>query len=384
MHAKRLEALQEISKAALIGNGLSLSRLALGTERPIALKHRIKCVDRLLGNLHLQAERIDLYRALARQWLAGLPQLLIVVDWSPLSPDLRWQWLRASVVVDGRSITVYEEVHPRRQLAAYAVHQQFLRHLAYVLPGTRKPPIIITDAGFRGTWFKLVAGMGWTWVGRVRNRDFVKQDAGGWFAAKQLYAKACAVALDLGLFDAVRSNPLRCRLVLFKRTAQGRKRRYASGKVQDNTPARKMARRQREPWLLSCSPNLSHLSAQAVVAIYAQRMRIEQQFRDSKNVCLGMGLSRSRSTGVARLQALLLIEHIAGMAKRLIGETAMACQLALQFMSTRRRRREISVMTLAERVIASHSLIDLPSPWRALRRLREQVCAAILGPYHAL
>jgi hypothetical protein len=68
----------------------------------------VKCVDRLLANPHLKSERIDTYRALAHEWLSGLPQLLIVVDWSSLTADLKWHWLRASVVVDGRSITLYK------------------------------------------------------------------------------------------------------------------------------------------------------------------------------------------------------------------------------------------------------------------------------------
>jgi hypothetical protein len=48
----------------------------------------------------------DSYKALTGHWLYALPQLLIVLGWSPLSVDLCWHLLRASVVVDGRSITL--------------------------------------------------------------------------------------------------------------------------------------------------------------------------------------------------------------------------------------------------------------------------------------
>src|SRR4051812_8734549 len=87
MHSARHKVLEDISQAAFRGAPLSLSRLALGAQRQTKLRHRIKCVDRLLGNLNLDRERIDLYRALAHQWLAGLPQLMIVVDWSSLTAD---------------------------------------------------------------------------------------------------------------------------------------------------------------------------------------------------------------------------------------------------------------------------------------------------------
>ena len=108
-------------------------------------------------------------------------------------------------------------------------------------------------------------------------------------------------------------------------------------------------------------------------------MRIEQQFRDTKNVTLGMGLSHNRSAGATRLQTLLLIAHIAQLALRLIGEAAKARQLELQFMSTGRKdRAEISVMTLARRLIASPALLrQLGDPWRHLLTLREQVANAI-------
>jgi Transposase DDE domain len=171
MHAARWQALRDVAASAVGGRALTLTALALGTDRVTSVRHRVKCVDRLLANHHLENERIDAYRALAHEWLSGLPQLLIVVDWSSLTADLKWHWLRASVVVEGRSITLYEEVHARQDLAARAVHRQFIKRLATLVPATTRPPIILTDAGFRAPWFRLVAAQGWYWVGRTRNRD---------------------------------------------------------------------------------------------------------------------------------------------------------------------------------------------------------------------
>jgi Transposase DDE domain len=379
MHAARWQALRDVAVSAVGGRALTLTALALGAERVTSVRHRVKCVDRLLANHHLENERIDAYRALAHEWLSGLPQLLIVVDWSSLTADLKWHWLRASVVVEGRSITLYEEVHARQDLAARAVHRQFIKRLATLLPATTRPPIILTDAGFRAPWFRLVAAQGWYWVGRTRNRDFVRRPHGPWIAAKSLYAQASAVAQDLGVYEAVRSQPLVCCFALVKHKPAGRKRRYPSGKVTNNSSARKIAQRYREPWLISYSPALAHLGASAIVKLYAQRMTIEQQFRDTKNVALGMGLSQSKSRCPSRLQALLLIAHIAQMAKRLIGEAAKAQQLELQLMSNNTRSRiTISVMTLATRVIERADLLrEVTDPWAHLQTLRRQAIEAI-------
>jgi hypothetical protein len=107
------------------------------------------------------------------------------------------------------------------------------------------------------------------------------------------------------------------------------------------------------------------------VKLYAQRMRIEQQFRDTKNLALGMGLSQSKSRGQQRLQALLFIAHIAQLAKRLIGEAAKAKQLELQLMSNNAKNRNtISVMTLATRIIERPDLLhEITNPWNQLQTL---------------
>ncbi len=115
---------------------------------------------------------------------------------------------------------------------------------------------------------------------------------------------------DLGLFDTTSSKPNRSRLVRVKRLPTARKHRYASGKERRDSQSKKVAAAAREPWLLACSPGLAHLSAEAIVSIYAQRMKIEQSFRDTKNERLGLGLTRSLSHGQRRLSTFLLIGHI--------------------------------------------------------------------------
>jgi Transposase DDE domain len=118
-------------------------------------------------------------------------------------------------------------------------------------------------------------------------------------------------------------------------------------------------------------PGLSHLSADAIVALYAQRMRIEQSFRDTKNETLGLGLSASRSRSGKRLDILLLIGHLTGWLMRLIGECAQQQQMQFQFGSVHRQsHKEISAPTLARRVIAAGAL------W--LRRLRPNEAISIL------
>jgi len=112
------------------------------------------------------------------------------------------------------------------------------------------------------------------------------------------------------------------------------------------------------------------------VRLYAQRMRIEQSFRDTKNLCFGHGLHTTRSRARERLQMLLLIGHLAAFVQRPIGEAAKVRQLQLSFMATHRGTRpEVCRLTLARRILLSMSpfdWLDRLMPWAAIPPLRAQ------------
>lgn len=372
IHKKRLTSLCAATDAAVSGAALTLSDLGRGLAGQVSMKHNIKRVDRLLGNEALHQELPQLYQALAQQHLAHLKHPVILVDWSDLTTDRRWQVLRASLALEGRSVTLYEQVHPQRSAGTLRVHRQFLSGLASMLaPGC--VPILVTDAGFRAAWFKLVNRMGWHWIGRIRNRDMVRRVGGQtWHGCKNCYASATKTPRCLGRFDYVRSNPVPCRLVIVKRRRKGRHKRSVFGQPVRSHHSLKNARRQREPWLLAVSPELEHLSANAVVNVYAKRMQIEEEFRDLKNERFGLGLSANRSRRNRRLSVLLLIACLASFLLRLIGEIAHAHHIERQCQSnTRRSRPVLSLLTLARQLIRKRAFdFSIFEYLAALRRLR--------------
>ena len=98
----------------------------------------------------------------------------------------------------------------------------------------------------------------------------------------------------------------------------------------------------------------AHLSAQAIVAIYAQRMQIEQAFRDTKNARFGLGLSNSASRTPARLAVLALIASLAEFVLRLIGQCAINHHLQYDLQLTNRKKRpEISVIRVGRLLVES-------------------------------
>lgn len=151
-------------------------------------KHKIKRVDRLLGNHRLSSERHANYGWIAGLVLGRCRHPAIIVDWSDIDTGKKLFLLRAAVSVGGRALPVYEEVHGRYHHRDDTT--RFLHRLAELLPKGCKP-IIVTDAGFKTPWFRTVEELGWYYVGRVRSRDYVRfPDTADWVPAKSLYAKA--------------------------------------------------------------------------------------------------------------------------------------------------------------------------------------------------
>lgn len=360
IHAKRLTSLLAAVDAVVKGSRLTLSDMGRGLSGPVAVKHNIKRIDRLLGNSALHSEVPKLYEVLVRQGLQGMPTPLIVIDWSDLTADRHWQLLRASVAIEGRSMTLYEQVHPQSRATSPRVHKAFLARLATMLP-TGCVPILITDAGFRSVWFRLVNRMGWSWIGRIRNRDMISpENSDAWVGCKTLYQLATTQAQSLGQYNYVRQHPIACRLVLIKHPHQKRHHKSRLGKRVHSSRSLKNARSQREPWLLAASPKLNHLNSQAIVAVYAQRMQIEESFRDLKSEQFGLGFSTNRSTQKNRLNVLLLVANLALFVLRLIGEVGKEKQMEFKFQSnTRRSRPVLSVINLALQLV-KHGMAAFP------------------------
>ena len=320
LHLARLNALMAAVEAGLTGASVSITTLGRAVAGPTFIKHKIKRMDRLAGNRHLKSERKALYGVMTQFLLKSLPLPLIIVDWSPLTDDQSQQLLRASLPVGGRSITLYEEVHPESKLGNRRVQHQFLAHLQELLP-QHVTPIIVADSGFRTPFFREVDRLGWHWIGRIRNRDFISfnDTPEEWFAAKSLYAKATSKAKLLGSANWVRSNPLAGELVTFYRPAKGRKHLTTKKKTAKSKQSRQQAKREKEPWLLVVSPSLQAYSAVRVVNYYRARMQIEEGFRDTKSSHYGLDLARESRIKTDRRANLLLIAAIIIFALWLVG-----------------------------------------------------------------
>jgi hypothetical protein len=251
IHAARLVVLTEAVKSVLKGAPVSITCMGRALTGSAYIKHKIKRMDRLVGNVHLYQERRAIYGILIGWLLHGIKQPLILVDWSDLNQDRDQQLLRASLPVGGRALTLYEEVHPLCHLGNRQIQHRFLQTLRGLLP-MACCPIVVADSGFRVPFFEEVTRLGWHWVGRIRNRDHIALDdhSGHWISAKSLYVYAKVKPRYLGKALWVRRNPLAGHLVLLKQQTKGRIDKTVCGNRSRAGRSRRQANRENEPWLL--------------------------------------------------------------------------------------------------------------------------------------
>jgi hypothetical protein len=324
MHARRRHVLLQALQALIDGRRLTMTDLSRSWPGATFSHAPLKAVDRLLSNPHVHRSILPLSRAMSA-WLLNSPSPVLVVDWVDLRRDGCWCALRAAVPAGGRTVTVYERIYPIKRINSPIAEREFLALLAQVIPdGVR--PVVVTDAGFRGGWFRAVAGHGWDYIGRVRNNVKVNNSAdAGWRACATLHAGAGRRAEDLGAYRIVQSAPVSCRLIRVRRQRKQRDQLTRAGQPQQGTVARRARKSAREPWLLATSlpPERSH--AAQVVSIYGKRMQIEESFRDLKSHRFGMGFEDSQTRDERRLSVLLLLNMLAGFAAWLLGIALKRC-----------------------------------------------------------
>ena len=317
IHKTRLISLTHAVTGLLASEVLQLTAIGRHLMSECSDKHAIKRVDRLLGNNGLVNERADLYKWQAHKLMGRKKHPLILLDYSDVNAQRTHFILRAAVALKGRSLVVYEEVHDRENYAPY--WRKFLATLAALLP-TGCEPVIVTDAGFRGPWRKAFADLGWYYVIRQRNRDFVcSSSEDSWHSCKALYQYASKTPKYLGEFLINRSEPDCVNVCIVHHPAKNRKKMTSTGMLAKSKHSNKNAAREREPWLLITNLNKTKNIAKKVVDIYATRMQIEESFRDLKSYRYGFSFRGNRCCDIRRLQALLLIAALASFTTWLMG-----------------------------------------------------------------
>lgn len=377
IHAVRLKTLFTFVQSGLKDQRVTVTYLGRGLKEQsiTSKKHDIKRADRLCGNAHLHAERLNFYSHIT-QWLIGSkPHPIVLVDWSPIEGNEFFQVIRASIPMGGRALTLYEKTHSESELNSNKAHQLFLDDLAQCLPEGCQP-IIVADAIFRFPWFKAVEKKGWYWLGRVRGNVLLSDDKKNWCSCRHWLSKATGKARSLGEIFYSKSTVFSCQGFSFKGKAKGRQKVKKRGGKSRCTTDKYQQEKAKEPWLL-----VGHLPVrlerrpEKVIKIYKTRMQIEENFRDTKSARLGLSLEYARSKSPERYDNLLLIAALILLVLWCIGYAA--CQQGFQKMlqaNSISKRNVLSIIFVGREVIGdSRYNIDEKSIITVVKKLPELV-----------
>jgi hypothetical protein len=373
-HAKRSEAVVRTVSAVVRGGRLALT--SLGRSRPgtAHVKHQIKAVDRLLGNRHLSGERDGIYRAMAKALLRGKVRPVISIDWSDIQTGRQWVMLKAAIPAGGRAVTLYERVFPISRYNSPGANREFLASLRSVLPEACRP-ILVTDAAFRGPWFREVESYGWDWISRVRaNCKYYKSDSKRWCWTRSLYPEATTRPRFVGrvALGRNRSHQVGLYLVRERKVRMGRPPNRRGPRRANHDAYR---RSHREPWLLASSLAHGQYGARRITKLYATRMQIEETFRDLKGHRWGFGLCYARCNQASRLQVLLLIAALATLLSWLVGLAARSRGLDRQLQAnTERQRTVLSAFFVGRELLRRQAdVVPEAAVARAFATLRAQI-----------
>ena len=294
LHAKRIDSLAGATLGVMTAASLAVAMIghALAQARGLVTKHAVKQVDRLLSN-----DGIDVWDSFAR-WvphqIGGRRDILVAMDWTAFDRDDQATLVLSLVTGHGRAapllwLSVWkDELKKQRN----DFEDACLRRLADLVPSGCRVTIL-ADRGFDDQ--KLVAfldTLGFGYVIRFRGNIHVTAADGQSKPAAEWVGKGG------------RARTLRDARV----TAKGQ----PVGAV-----VCVHAKGMKEPWCLASSARDAPVAM--LVRHYAERWTIEPQFRDTKDLQFGMGLSATRIGEPMRRDRLLLISAFATALLTLLG-----------------------------------------------------------------
>lgn len=360
MHKGTMKALAVCIESAMNGNSLTVTSIGRGIGGDAYEKHGIKRCDRLCSNRSLINGMTGIYGKICKQWVSSSSRPVILVDWSDLDDCKNAFLISATLVCDGRPITLYSQTHPLGTKEKPGVHQHFLETLKTLLPENCHP-IIVADAGFQVPWHELVLSLDWDYVGRVRKPNCCKlnDDDGdtAWLHADEVFKKATSTAKCYkGLLTI--SNAFETTFILYKGPAKGRHKKTTEGKRCQSKHSEQHAKSGKEPWVLVTSLPLNSTLAKRAVKIYKSRMQIEESYRDIKSSRFGLGFENSKSYTIKRIAVLILIGVLASLMLIMIGAAAEQADYAKHFQAnTIKDRRVLSFHFLGLRMITQTRLV---------------------------
>lgn len=342
MRRSRMKTVSAVVGGAMRMQGCGVLALGRAMEGPAAAKHRIKRVDRFLGNDAVETAAVN--ETIFHQFRPCTGEVVVLADWTD---RFAFQTLSLALPCDGRAIPFYSvtvekgDGSGRHAGLMIQAEREALSALASMCGSTIRP-IIIADRGFGHT----------RWLGDIQNR--------GWYFVQRLaqnhYVEVEHYIGPLGELGIRRG---------------WRPRDYGEGTMGDTQwgPIRLVSvyeRDAKEPWFLVT--NLRVEPPAKIVRRYKRRMWIEAMFRDLKNRDWGMGMDKAKLTTPGRLERHFLVLALAYIFLVAFGAAAEASGIHAQLKANTVEKRVLSLARIGNYFLQTAQLA-IPIAIRAVRAL---------------
>lgn len=358
VHQSRLLAVLDVAEGLRHSQNMSLSAIGRHLPGNALIKHKIKKVDRCLGNTKLHTELKQLYGGLSYfifQYIKHIAELPIIVDLCHLKDDRQVQMLSAHLAAKGRAIPLYNEVFKEGELKGRA--KGFLKNLSELIPKDKKV-ILIMDAGFSVEWFEQIEKRQWYWINRIRQGKSLKIEKNGiWMSIREFIPQVSKKTQEYQNSFLTKEHDYPCRIVTTHRELKGRKQKISRGQTSSKWGGGSYSAAGREPWILATNIKADTLTKTQIVLLYSKRMQIEETFREIKSHQFGLSGRYVRTSNINRWSTLLLLASIAIISYWIIGIIAHSQGLQKVFQSnTIKDRKVFSYITLGKFIIELNKL----------------------------
>lgn len=339
----RRKTLASTVHGAMQMRGTGVLALGRAMDGPTSPKHRIKRVDRFLGNE-------DLEIAVAFQSLFALlrgqnKRPVVLVDWTDRHA---FKQLVFALAKDGRALPFLWVTIEKGDLEApnagpeIDAERAALDLFASLCP-PQVTPILIADRGFgNARWLADIQKRGWYFVQRLAKNHHV-QTAEYIGVLSELGIRRGWKPRDWGWGRLGEEQKGWMRLVtVYDREAQG-------------------------PWYLVT--NLENTGPNGLVALYAKRMWIEAMFRDLKSRKWGLGIDLVRLSDVARTTRHFLIVALAYILLCAFGAIAETKELDRTLKPNTVARRTLALATIGSYLLKLVQRTTIPTAIQTLARL---------------
>lgn len=372
IHTKRLQAVMDVATGLQHSQKLSISAIGRHLKSDAKLKHRIKKVDRLLGNKHLYSELSDIYSGLSQyvfKYIAQDKISPIVIDLCFLKDDQDIQMLSAEIATQGRTVPLYREVFEKGQLKGR--EKEFISKLGLCIPEGRDV-LIIMDAGFGDSWFAAIETKNWYWLVRARSGKYVKlSEHEDWQEASELFSQIGTRAKCYENAYITKNQPRACRIITKNGSSISKRKKPMKLPRNYNAANGNYQRLSKEPWLLATNIPKKYNTTQVLNA-YKKRMQIEESFRDIKSIRYGLGGRQVETRCIYRWGIIILLAAIAQISLWIIGVIGHSQGFQKEFQSnTVKDKKVFSYFYLGQLIVEFNKLNELIFDYEDLPKLIE-------------